>query len=521
MARENNQPPTLNKSDSEVSQESTKRVCEIDTKRPVEATPESNASPASINSGDLGVLVEQVLVNDIKKKKVDSTASDKRRLDMEGSIQDEKEPKAAKVKGGKRATLVRLNPASRASGRPKQKAKLKKAKEIEETMLFVDNLVSYGDITLESFEEAVKTKELSVAGIGDTTRAIRPMFESAVFKRPKAFLIADKPTQVVETGVRFVLPEALVLKCLDSAKNVIIRQQLLSDKNPTAKELGVSILDVGTFSILDIERMKLWHEVSRKLLKAQKLIKFVKNLSIERGAESKKQQEILKTIPHMGADTVYHTGGHDIHFTELARFGDESWLSDTCVYLASQRVAEEATKLSWWQPKIESVVDPIYLQMADVERRSGFIDTSDRIFSQIQANRIVCCPIYINVTFPHWCGIIFDMERQTVWTYDPFYREDFLRRVEDIFESRFRPIMATAMEVKNFPGSLQDDGYSCGVLVVLWFEQYMSIARATPPDQSIPFPRGNKLHPKDLTYMRFKHLSYVFDRVVADADIDQ
>ncbi|KAF4134384.1 hypothetical protein GN958_ATG16424 [Phytophthora infestans] len=474
MARENSQPPTLNKSDSKVSQgnkddisenserigeigeavlagaESTKRVCEIDTKRPVEATPESNASPASINSGDLGVLVEQVLVNDIKKKKVDSAASAKRRLDREGSIQDEKEPKAAKVKGGKRATLVRLNPASRASGRPKQKAKFKKAKkakEIEETMLFVDNLVSYGDITLESSEEAVKTKELSVAGIGDTTRAIRPMFESAVFKRPKAFLIADKSTQVVKTGVRFVLPE--------------------------------------------------------------------------RGAESKKQQEILKTIPHMGVDTVYHTGGHDIHITELARFGDESWLSDTCVYLASQRVAEEATKLSWCQPKIVSVVDPIYLQMADVERRSGFIDTSDLIFSQIQANRLVCCPIYINVTFPHWCGIIFDMERQTVWTYDPFHRDDFLRRVEDIFESRFRPIMATAMEVKNFPGWLQDDIYSCGVLAVFWFEQYMSIARATPPDQSIPFPRGNKLHPKDLTYMRFKHLSYVFDRVVADADIDQ
>ncbi|KAF4136214.1 hypothetical protein GN958_ATG14599 [Phytophthora infestans] len=252
-------------------EQSTKRVCEIDTKRPVEATPESNASPASINSADFGVLVEQVLVNDIKKKKVDSIASAKRRLDMEGSIQDEKELKAAKVKGGKRATLVRLNPANRASGRPKQKAKLrkaKKAKEIEETMLFVDNLVSYGDITLESFEEAVKTKELSVAGVGDTTRAIRPMFESAS--------LFDA--------------EALVLKCLDSAKNVIIRQQLLSDKNPTAKELGVSILDVGTFSFLDIERMKLWHEVSRKLLKARKLIKFVKNLSIERGAESKKQR---------------------------------------------------------------------------------------------------------------------------------------------------------------------------------------------------------------------------------------
>ncbi|ETL24275.1 hypothetical protein L916_21713 [Phytophthora nicotianae] len=113
------------------------------------------------------------------------------------------------------------------------------------------------------------------------------------------------------------------------------------------------------------------------------------------------------------------------------------------------------------------------------------------------------------------------MERQTVWTYDPFHREDFLSKVEDIFESRFGPIMASMMEVKIFPGWLQEDGYSCGVLVVLWFEQYMSIARVTPPDQSIPVPRGNKLHPDELMYMRFKHFSYVFDRVMADADFHQ
>ncbi|ETO99700.1 hypothetical protein F441_22880 [Phytophthora nicotianae CJ01A1] len=126
-----------------------------------------------------------------------------------------------------------------------------------------------------------------------------------------------------------------------TVSSVLIREQILSGKNPTATELGGSILDVGTFSILDIERMRLWHEVSRKLLKARKLMKFVENIPSEGDAQSKKRQQILKTIPHMGVDTVYHTGGHDIPFTELARFGDESWLSDTCVYLASQRVAEE------------------------------------------------------------------------------------------------------------------------------------------------------------------------------------
>ncbi|KAG3092972.1 hypothetical protein PI124_g16612 [Phytophthora idaei] len=80
---------------------------------------------------------------------------------------------------------------------------------------------------------------------------------------------------------------------------------------------------------------------------ARNLFKVVKTTLIEDIADKEKRKHILRTIPHMDVDTVYHSGGHDIAFMELARFGGDNWLSDTCVYLASLRVAEEATKLTW------------------------------------------------------------------------------------------------------------------------------------------------------------------------------
>ncbi|KAF1790473.1 hypothetical protein GQ600_14295 [Phytophthora cactorum] len=178
---------------------------------------------------------------------------------------------------------------------------------------------------------------------------------------------------------------------------------------------------------------------------------------------------------------------------ELTCFGGDNWLSGTCIYWTSLRVAEEAIKLTWHKTTIVNVVDPIYMQMADEERRKGYLDTSDRVISRMEANRIVFCPVYINTAFPQWCGIIFDMERQITRLLD---------EVESTINSHFMPLMMTRMEIRTFPGLLQRDGHSCGVLVVHWFEMYLTIARTTSPDHSIPMPRGDKLDPKKLQYVR-------------------
>ncbi|KAG6967725.1 hypothetical protein JG688_00006177 [Phytophthora aleatoria] len=77
------------------------------------------------------------------------------------------------------------------------------------------------------------------------------------------------------------------------------------------------------------------------------------------------------------------------------------------------------------------------------------------------------------------------MERQIVWTYDSFHRQDFLDDVESTINSHFMPLMMTRL--------LQRDGHSCGVLVVHWFEMYLTIARTTSPDHGIPMTRGDKL----------------------------
>ncbi|KAF1783447.1 hypothetical protein GQ600_25017 [Phytophthora cactorum] len=110
----------------------------------------------------------------------------------------------------------------------------------------------------------------------------------------------------------------------------------------------------------------------------------------------------------------------------------------------------------------------------------------------MEANRIVFCPVYVNVAFPNWCGTIFDMERQIVWTYDSFHRQDFLDDVESTINSHFMPLMMTRL--------LQRDDHSCGVLVVHWFEMYLKVARTASPDHGIPMPRGDKLGREKLKY---------------------
>ncbi|KAF4133902.1 hypothetical protein GN958_ATG17239, partial [Phytophthora infestans] len=171
------------------------------------------------------------------------------------------------------------------------------------------------------------------------------------------------------------------------------------------------------------------------------------------------RQRILHMIPFMNVDSVFSANDHNISFLDLAGHGGDQWLSDSCVFLASLRVVKEAEPQTWQNPKYVTVVDPLYLQLSDVERRNQYIDTKDHIFTEMRSNRIVCCPTYVDIEFPHWCGIIFDMERKIV------------------ISGVFMKFMSSHMEMqaKTFTGWRQCDGHSCGVLVVQWLEQYLSL----------------------------------------------
>jgi hypothetical protein len=271
----------------------------------------------------------------------------------------------------------------------------------------------------------------------------------------------------------------------------------------------------------EFRRMKKWHEVSVKIAKARKLMQFVRKVALDDPHEERERQRILGAMHRMCVDDCFTASGHDIPFMELAGFGGDQWLNDTCVYLASVRVASEAMKLTWRQPMHVAVVDSIFMQMTDLTLRDRYIDTKTHIFSQMQSNRIVCCPTYINVDFPHWCGIIFDMERNTVWKYDPFQKEKFLDEVESIITGVYMKIMnsKTKIRIRTFPGVKQRDGHSCGVLIVHWFEMHLSVARTTPPDTSLPMARDEKLSSAHLAKERYKHFSYVFDFIAASGDI--
>ncbi|EEY60041.1 uncharacterized protein PITG_21285 [Phytophthora infestans T30-4] len=73
------------------------------------------------------------------------------------------------------------------------------------------------------------------------------------------------------------------------------------------------------------------------------------------------------------------------------------------------------------------------------------------------------------------------MERKIVWKYDPFHKKSILDAVQEVISGVFMKFMSSHMEMqaKTFTGWRQCDGHSCGVLVVQWFEQYLSLEEAS------------------------------------------
>ncbi|KAF4130475.1 hypothetical protein GN958_ATG20369 [Phytophthora infestans] len=220
--------------------------------------------------------------------------------------------------------------------------------------------------------------------------------------------------------------------------------------------------------------MRRWYEVSKKLIKARKLVKFVKKIVIDDDYKEVERQRILHMIPFMNVNSVFSANGHNLPFLNLAGYGGDQWLSDLCVFLASLRVVKEAEPQTWQNPKYVTVVDPLYLQLSDVERRNQYIDTKDHIFTEMRSNRIVCYPTYVDIEFPQRLQV-----------------------------AKF---MTSPMEtqVRTFNEWRQCDGHSCGVLTVQW---YLSLVRSTLSDASIPIAHDDKLDPKQLAFERYKHFS--------------
>ncbi|KUF78555.1 hypothetical protein AM587_10003357 [Phytophthora nicotianae] len=61
-----------------------------------------------------------------------------------------------------------------------------------------------------------------------------------------------------------------------------------------------------------------------------------------------------------------------------------------------------------------------------------------------------------------------DKIRRSIWKYDPFHRESFLDELESISAQVYMEMMnpELKMETRTFYGWCQQDGHSCGVLVV-------------------------------------------------------
>ncbi|KAF4136640.1 hypothetical protein GN958_ATG14130 [Phytophthora infestans] len=155
-----------------------------------------------------------------------------------------------------------FNIASKPAGRPMEKKSVKKAKrrkEFEETKTLVQQVNTYGYITLSDLRKC----------LGYSTQNH--------LQRPKGHVVTPGMTKTVESSIRFVLSEALVHKSQPAGRNATARELSESGRMPPHDDIIVSILDVGTFSLTDTDTMYEWHCLKKKNSAAQKLMKWVES----------------------------------------------------------------------------------------------------------------------------------------------------------------------------------------------------------------------------------------------------
>ncbi|KAF4137191.1 hypothetical protein GN958_ATG13659, partial [Phytophthora infestans] len=237
----------------------------------------------------------------------------------------------------RRLDMASENTASNPAGRPKEKKatkKVKARKELQETKTLSKQLTTVGDITLTTLREY-----LSLASIDPVFSAIRPMFGGAIYKRPKARLKRRGEELQVETNIRYVIPEVLVDKSVAAAKNAVFREQTASKKTPTLGEIGVHILGVGVFSLQDVNTMKEWHTLSKRIKSTRDLIKWVQSKP-----ENGVQQSILSTLPTLNMYSAFKSRIAEtiVQFQDLTRFAGENWLCDGCIFVAALHAVKQA-----------------------------------------------------------------------------------------------------------------------------------------------------------------------------------
>ncbi|KAE9266814.1 hypothetical protein PR003_g31988, partial [Phytophthora rubi] len=213
-----------------------------------------------------------------------------------------------------------LNTASKPAGRPREKKSMKKAKrrkEFEETKSFVRQINTHGDITLSDVLDCVNQKKLSLEKVEPVINAINPRHNDAIYKRPKGHVVTPGTTKSIETNIRFVLPQILVKKAQTAGLNAVFREHSISGRTPPREDIIISILEVGTFSLTDIDAMHEWHCLKKKISATRKLIKWIMTKP-----ETETRGVIISRVSKMNMFSAFKSkvGETIVQFDDLTRF---------------------------------------------------------------------------------------------------------------------------------------------------------------------------------------------------------
>ncbi|KAF1787397.1 hypothetical protein GQ600_25475 [Phytophthora cactorum] len=153
--------------------------------------------------------------------------------------------------------------------------------------------------------------------------------------------------------------------------------------SPAHEYIIISILDAGTFSLVDIDTMFEWHCLKKTISATRKLIKW-----LETKPDTETRREFISRVSTMNMYSAFKSkiGETIVQFDQIR----DSWIHK-----------QDHGKINQVH-----VVDSVYLDFQDVKGRERMLDTSQCVLSKAVDSHIVLAPVHITVDIQHWCPAI-------------------------------------------------------------------------------------------------------------------
>ncbi|KAF4131874.1 Ulp1 protease family C-terminal catalytic domain-containing protein [Phytophthora infestans] len=211
-----------------------------------------------------------------------------------------------------------------------------------------------------------------------------------------------------------------------------------------------------------IDTMARFHEKRKFLKNVDACLKWIVAQAQRRSVAVDRIDEITSALREASVYASIKIRDEEVCFVyALLAFRSKECLNDMCIRLAIQVMTQDRSDIVYVDGAMSEHIHPQEIHLNErlchvFDRQSGMI------------------LIPIAIENKHWCLLIVDFNKKYIIQLDPMQLDQ---------PTHFYPRHASHYTIKKADNIRQEDGHSCGVIVIYYMESYISTRIVTNPNQ--------------------------------------